>query len=66
MERVTLVSYKFPMAFGLHEEIHTEIRVFGYDFWFENRGAKSIKSRNKEKAPYDGCNYTLVEEVGKP
>ena len=63
MESVTLISYKFPIALGLKEEIHTEIRVFGFDFWFENRGAKAIKSRNKEKIPYDGCNYTLAKTI---
>ena len=64
MENVSLVAYKFPIGpLGLKEEIHTEIRVFGCDFWFENRGAKSVKSRNKEKIPYDGCDYTLFKII---
>ena len=64
MESVSLVAYKFPIGpLGLKEEIHTEIRVFGCDFWFENRGAKSVKSRNKEKIPYDGCDYTLFKII---
>ena len=64
MQQVTLLAYKFPILGGIKEEIHTEIRVFGKDYWFEDQGAKSIPSRNKEKRPYDGCNYTLVETTG--
>ena len=63
MERVQLLAYSFPLG-GLKEEIHTEIRVFGRDYWFESLGAKHMKSRNKEHIPYENCNYKLEKIIG--
>ena len=65
MERVQLIAYSFPLdPIGLKKEIHTEIRVFGQDYWFESLGAKCVKSRNKELIPYDNCKYTMVKIIG--
>ena len=64
MQTVIMLAYKFPIIPGVKYEIHTEVRVFGNDYWFEQNGAKSIPARNKEKKPYDGCNYTLVKAIG--
>ena len=46
MQQVTLLAYKFSIL-GIKDEIHTEVRVFEKDYWFEDQGAKSIPSRNK-------------------
>merc|ERR1712035_264616 len=64
MERVQLVAYSFPLdQMGWKDEIHTEIRVFGHDYWFENRRVKRVKSRNKENLPYDNCNFTMKKII---
>ena len=60
---VHVIAYEFSIH-GLKTEVHTEIRAFGYDYWFEINGAKKIKSRNKQKQPYDGSNYTMTEFIG--
>ena len=64
MQSVLVLAYEFPILGGLKYEIHTEIRVYGNDYWFEINGSKSIPARNKQKEPYDGCNYTLVKAIG--
>ena len=48
----------------LKKEVHTEIRAFGNDYWFERDGSNQIKSRNKEKQPYKGSNYKLKGIIG--
>ena len=64
MERVQLVAYSFPLdQMGWKDEIHTEIRVFDHDYWFENRRVKRVKSRNKENLPYDNCNFTMKKII---
>ena len=62
--KVEVIAYEFSIH-GLKTEVHTEIRAFGYDYWFETNGAKKIKSRNKEKEPYDGCNYKRTKLIGQ-
>ena len=65
MENVKVLAYSFPLdPTGKLHEIHTEIRVFGRDYWFESLGAKSVKSRNKELVPYDDCKYKLKRIIG--
>ena len=61
---VHVIAYEFSIH-GLKTEVHTEIRAFGYDYWFEINGAKKIKSRNKEKEPYDGSKYTMTQFIGQ-
>ena len=60
---VHIIAYEFSIH-GLKTEVHTEIRAYGYDYWFEINGAKKIKSRNKEKQPYDGSKYRMTEFIG--
>ena len=56
MNEVIVIAYKFNLA-GVKNEIHTEVRVFGYDWWFEKDGLKQLRSLHKEKDPKWG--YTL-------
>lgn len=56
MEEVFVISYLFNIV-GQHSEIHTEIRAFGFDFWFEKDGAKAEPATAKERLPEWG--YTL-------
>ena len=70
---VELLAYEFPCRWtkGVlsidfnHTEIHTEIRVFGRDYWFESAGAKDIESRNKKEEPYEGSDYKGEKTIGK-
>ena len=62
--RVELVAYEFPLG-GIVPEIHTEIRAFGCDYWFEKNGARKITSRNKEKMPYSRSSYKLKHVIGE-
>ena len=63
MSPVFLLAYEFWVLKPFKKEIHTEIRAFGNDYWFETDGPKSIPSRNKEFLPYDGSDYTLATEL---
>ena len=54
MSPIFLLAYEFYVLKPLKREIHTEIRAFGNDYWFEINGPKQIKSRNKQFQPYDG------------
>ena len=62
--RVKVVAYEFLLG-GVISEIHTEIRAFGYDYWFEKDGARKIISRNKEKQPYSSSGYKLKCIIGQ-
>ena len=63
MSPVVLLSYDFWIL-GIKREVHTEIRVFGKDYWFEQDGARKVKSRNKEKFPVADEKYVLTETIG--
>ena len=63
MTPVFLLAYEFYVLKPLKREIHTEIRVFDKDFWFEINGPKYIPSQNKEEFPYDGSQYRLIDII---
>ena len=63
MSKVEVIAYEFLIG-GIKKEVHTEIRVFGNDYWFEKDGSNQILSRNKEKQPYKGSNYKLKGIIG--
>lgn len=63
MTPVFLLAYEFYVLTPLKREIHTEVRAFDHDFWFEINGPKSIPKRNKEELPYDGSQYRLVDII---
>merc|ERR1711892_1357852 len=45
MAEVVILSYVFDLA-GF-ETIHTEVRVFGFDWWFEKDGPRAVPSLEK-------------------
>ena len=51
MAEVILISYLFKMPLTNTEERHTDIRVFGFDWWFEKNGSKCLPSIAKENDP---------------
>ena len=63
MTPIFLLAYEFYILKPFKKEIHTEIRAFGNDYWFETNGPKHIPSRNKEQLPYDNSDYTLLAEI---
>ena len=60
MEEVIVISYLFNIV-GQHREIHTEVRAFGFDWWFEKDGAKAQPASSKENDPEWG--YTLQRKI---
>ena len=60
MEEVIVISYLFNIV-GQHREIHTEVRAFGFDWWFEKDGAKAQPASSKENDPEWG--YTLQQKI---
>ena len=60
MEEVIVISYLFDIV-GQHREIHTEVRAFGFDWWFEKDGAKAQPASSKELDPEWG--YTLQRKI---
>lgn len=60
MEEVIVISYLFNIV-GQHREIHTEVRAFGFDWWFEKDGAKALPASSKENDPAWG--YTLQRKI---
>ena len=60
MEEVIVISYLFNIV-GQHREIHTEVRAFGFDWWFEKDGAKAQPASSKENDPDWG--YTLQRKI---
>ena len=60
MEEVIVISYLFNIV-GQHREIHTEVRAFGFDWWFEKDGAKAQPASSKELDPEWG--YTLQRKI---
>ena len=63
MTPVFLLAYEFYILKPFKREVHTEIRIFGNDYWFETNGPRHTPSRNKEQLPYDGSDYTLLAEI---
>ena len=60
MEEIIVISYLFNIV-GQHREIHTEVRAFGFDWWFEKDGAKAQPASSKENDPEWG--YTLQRKI---
>ena len=60
MSEVIVISYLFNLIGG-KQESHTEIRVFGFDWWFEKDGAQAIPSIEKQNYPQYG--YTLEKYI---
>ena len=60
MSEVVIISYLFKLI-GNKQEVHTEVRVFGFDWWFEKDGAMCVPSIAKERHPEYG--YTLERKI---
>ena len=60
MSDVIVISYLFDLIGG-KQESHTEIRAYGFDWWFEKNGAKCIPSYEKQNDPSWG--YTLDRKI---
>ena len=59
MAEVVILSYIFDLA-GF-ETVHTEVRVFGFDWWFEKDGSRALPSTEKHKDPATG--YRLHRKI---
>ena len=59
MAEVIIISYIFDLA-GF-EAVHTEVRVFGFDWWFEKDGSRAVPSIEKHHDPATG--YRLHRKI---
>ena len=59
MAEVVILSYVFDLA-GF-ETIHTEVRVFGFDWWFEKDGPRAVPSLEKHHDASTG--YRLHRKI---